>query len=50
LDYQYTLLKNEGQKEKMGLFWGWVAGWAQERENESEYGRCVLHPYMKIEQ
>jgi hypothetical protein len=24
LDYQYTVLKNEGQEGKIGLFWGWV--------------------------
>jgi hypothetical protein len=38
---------------KIGLFWGWVpvgSRWAQERDNEGEYGGCILYPYMKIKE
>jgi hypothetical protein len=36
LDYQ-NILKNEGQWDKMGLFWGWIpVGGHKERVNEGE--------------
>jgi hypothetical protein len=56
-DYQYTLnLKKEKKEErerKRSLFWGWIpvgGGGHKERQNEGEYGGCILHPYMEIEE
>jgi hypothetical protein len=38
---------------KIGLFQEWVpvrGGCSQDRGYDSEYGRCILCPYMKIEE
>jgi hypothetical protein len=52
LDYQYTLLKNEGQGEKYFFSrcrYQWEVSGPKDRENGGEYGECVPYPYMKTE-
>jgi hypothetical protein len=51
-NYQYTLLKNEGQEGKTCLFWGLVPVRRRrhkERMKEGKYGGCTLYSCMKIE-
>jgi hypothetical protein len=52
LDYQCTLLKNEGQEGKPGPFQAWEPveeGQHKERMNEDKYSGCILHSCVKTE-
>jgi hypothetical protein len=42
----YTKKKNEGQTDKIGLFWGEHKG----KVNEDEYGGFILYSFMKREE
>jgi hypothetical protein len=49
----YPIYKNEGQDGKTSLFWVQIlvgGGEHKKRVTEDVYGRCVLYPYMKMEE